>query len=100
MGRSRYAGMPALDGNHYGTWKDPVSKDMFSQDILNDIDTIEHVLCAGERLDGLASRYYGDDEYWWVIAIANRILDPFSLTVGRKLRIPRDAKTILDKVRR
>lgn len=100
MGRSRYAGSPIVDSNHYETWSDPTSNNVLGPEILDGVDTVDHVLGAGDRLDLLAYRYYGDEEYWWVIALSNRILDPFSLVVGTKLRIPVDAKTILDKVRR
>lgn len=100
MGRSRYAGLPVIDGDHYATWADPTSRNPLGPDILDGVDTVEHVLQAGERLDVVAWKYYGDSEYWWVVAIANRIMDPFSLTVGTRLRIPLDAKSILDKVQR
>ena len=100
MARSRYAGTPVVDGHHYETWLDPTTVDPLGPDILDGIDTVEHVINAGERLDTLAFKYFGDEEYWWVIALANRILDPFSITVGTRLRIPSDARTILDKVRR
>ncbi|HEU5118654.1 MAG TPA: hypothetical protein VFT74_18800 [Isosphaeraceae bacterium] len=99
MGRSRYAGTP-VDGNHYETWRDPTTADPLGPDILDGVDTIDHVLSVGERLDLLAFKYYGDPEYWWVIALANRIQDPFSLTVGQRLRVPVDARTILNKVKR
>lgn len=99
MGRSRYAGTP-VDGNHYETWADPTTADPLGPDILDGVDTIDHVLSVGERLDLLAFKYYGDPEYWWIIAMANRIQDPFSLTVGQRLRVPVDARTILNKVKR
>lgn len=100
MGRSRYASSQIIDSNHYGTWADPTASNPFGPDILDGVDTLEHVLVAGERLDILANVYYGDDELWWVIALANRIQDPFSLTVGMKLKVPANAKQILDKVSR
>lgn len=100
MGRSRYAGNPIIDGNHYGTWTDPMSGNPLGPDILDGVDTVEHILSAGERLDVLAHRYFGDEDYWWIIAIANRIQDPFSLVAGTRLRIPSDARAVLDKVRR
>lgn len=100
MGRSRYAGSDIIDGTHYGTWEDPSSRNPFGADILDGVDTIEHIVRGGERLDIIAHRYYGDEEYWWIIALANRIMDPFSLTVGSRLRIPSEAKSILDKMQR
>lgn len=100
MGRSRYAGTEIIDGTHYGTWDDPVSGDPYGPDILDGVETIEHIIQAGERLDIIAHRYYGDEDYWWVVAIANRIMDPFTLEVGRRLRIPSEARAILDKMQR
>lgn len=100
MGRSRYAGTPVVDSHHYETWTDPTSTNPLGPDILDGVDTLEHILSAGDRLDVMAHKYYGDSEYWWVIALANRIQDPFSLTVGQRLRVPIDARTILNKVRR
>ena len=100
MGRSRYAGSPIVDSNHYETWSDPISGNSMGPDILDGVDTVEHILVSGERLDLLAHKYYGDEDYWWVIALANRIQDPFSLSAGTRLRIPRDARAILDKVHR
>ncbi len=100
MGRSRYAGMRVIDGNHYATWEDPTSSNTMGPDILDGVETLDHVLVAGERLDIIAHRYYGDEDYWWVIALSNRIMDPFMLVVGTKLRIPSDVRSILNKIQR
>lgn len=32
---------------------------------------LEHLICAGDRLDLLARHYYGDDRLWWRIVDAN-----------------------------
>lgn len=40
------------------------------------------------RLDMIANSFYGTPKYWWVIAIANEIIDPFDIPIGTKLRIP------------
>jgi hypothetical protein len=100
MARSRYAGNRIVDSHHYSTWVDPTTRNPLGPDILDGVQTVEHRLSVGERLDTLAHRYYGDSELWWVIALANRIKDPFSLSVGAHLRIPLDARAILDKVQR
>lgn len=100
MGRSRYAGDEVIDGFHYGTWTDQTTTDPMGPDILDGVETVDHILAVGERLDGLAFKYYGDEDYWWVIALANRIMDPFSLEVGTRLRIPRSPKSIISKVLR
>lgn len=100
MGRSRYASNSIIGGTHYETWSDPTASNVMGPEILDGVDTLEHVVSVGERLDTLASKYYGDEELWWVIALSNRIMDPFSLTVGARLRIPADARQVLDKVGR
>lgn len=100
MGRSRYASTAVVDGTHYETWSDPTSANPLGPEILDGIDTLDHILVAGERYDTLAHRYYGDEDLWWVIALANRVQDPFALTVGTRLRIPADARQVLDKVGR
>lgn len=41
------------------------------------------------RLDIISMRYYKSPIMWWVIAIANNIIDPFSeIPIGTVLRIP------------
>jgi hypothetical protein len=53
---------------------------------------IEHVLIEVERLDHLATRFYGDVEKYWLILDGNPAeLDPFALLVpGRRIRIPQN----------
>lgn len=52
----------------------------------------------GERLDSLAWKYYGNTEYWWIIAAANPELrkDSFYLEPGSQVRIPYDYRTVLE----
>ena len=40
------------------------------------------------RLDMVANKVYGVARFWWVIALANYMLDPFDLPIGTQLRIP------------
>lgn len=40
------------------------------------------------RLDVIANMIYGYSPYWWIIAIANNIVDPFNVTIGTVLRCP------------
>lgn len=40
------------------------------------------------RLDMISNYYYNTPRFWWVIALANYILDPFDVPVGTVLRIP------------
>ena len=49
-----------------------------------------HDVSSGEegKLDIVAYHYYGTVELWWVIAMANDILNPLRLAAGTRLRIP------------
>lgn len=40
------------------------------------------------RLDLVSYRCYSTPKYWWVIALANYIIDPFDVPYGSTLRIP------------
>lgn len=51
---------------------------------------------AGDRLDILASKYYGDKTLWWIIATANNLNDAsLSITPGTQMRIPSNLSVIL-----
>lgn len=43
---------------------------------------------TGERLDEIASRYYGEPALWRLLAIFNEISDPMRVRSGINLRIP------------
>jgi len=48
----------------------------------------EHEVRQGERLDHIAHEAFGDAEQFWLIADANRAMDPDDLIrLGRRLRI-------------
>lgn len=40
------------------------------------------------RLDLVSYKFYGSSLYWWAIASASGIYDPFNVPVGTSLRIP------------
>lgn len=40
------------------------------------------------RLDMVANLFYNSPRYWWVVALANYIIDPFDVPKGTRLRIP------------
>lgn len=40
------------------------------------------------RLDIIANTFYNTPRYWWILAFANNIIDPFDVPVGTRLRIP------------
>lgn len=48
-----------------------------------------HRVLAGETLDRIAARYYGDSTRWRLVADANGIADPLAVRPGAMLSIPR-----------
>jgi hypothetical protein len=55
------------------------------------------ITTIGDRYDTLASQYYKNSSYWWIISIANNKLKQDSLTppVGAQIRIPQNISSIL-----
>lgn len=48
-----------------------------------------HQVLAGETLDRIAARYYGDATRWRLLADANGIADPLAVRPGALLSVPR-----------
>lgn len=56
---------------------------------LSDKDKYHMVMLEEEdRIDVLALNFYNNFKYWWVIAHANNMIDPFTVPAGTILRIP------------
>ena len=47
-----------------------------------------HTVVAGDRVDLLAARYFGQAELWWVLCDYNDIFFPLEIELGTVLRIP------------
>lgn len=57
--------------------------------VLESPNDIQHTVKDGETLQNIAFRYYGDSGKWYIIAEANKILNPFKeLEMGTLIRIP------------
>ncbi len=52
------------------------------------LKTTTHIWRYGDRLYKLADQYYGNPEYWWVIAWYNATPTEASLKTGQVIRIP------------
>jgi nucleoid-associated protein YgaU len=98
VAKSRYSDNKIIDGYYYGSWRNRLVEGSIEPDIFENITTIEHTVSVGERLDHLSARYFGDDQYYWVIAVVNSIIDPLDISPGRKLRIPTDVRQILERM--
>lgn len=102
MSKSRYSDTELLDNNHYSTFSLKTIANGYKElNLLEGVKTQDYLFKLGDRLDHLASRFFGDDQYWWVIALCNNIIYPFAsggLIPGRILKIPLDHKDIFNKL--
>lgn len=52
-------------------------------------DDLFHVVAPGDRVDGLAHRYYQRPDLWWIICDYNGIANPLlPLVPGTTVRLP------------
>jgi len=57
--------------------------------IVKQSDDLQYRVVATDRIDTLASKFYGDPVLWWVIAVANDMeLLPTDISEGQLIRIP------------
>jgi hypothetical protein len=84
--RSRYFLTPFIKDD-----KSIILYNLFSRlDYSDVIDIQYHIVEELEenRLDKIAVKYYNDSSYYWLIAMANNIIDPFIIVKGTTLKIP------------
>lgn len=102
--REHYSSIEYLDPVHYPnnsrytrlrTFQDPVTKryihETWNQTFLSESDQDQYftvTIAEENRLDIVANMYYYTPKYWWVIALANYIIDPFDVPMNTVLRIP------------
>lgn len=57
---------------------------------LTDSDIIYHIVRKNEvnRLDIIANNFYNSASLWWIIALVNMVIDPFTIPEGMVLTIP------------
>ena len=68
-----------------------IHETMFKYKIVESDEDIIYTITdkTKNRLDVIASMYYRNPQYWWIIAIANDIIDPLTeLKIGTTIRIP------------
>lgn len=54
---------------------------------------------SDDYLDALAKKYYGDESYWWIIAVANNISEgKLSINADKQLRIPGNLASIIQSL--
>ena len=61
----------------------PTPVEESQQDIFHEVLREEE-----NRLDIIANKYYNSPDLWWVIAMANNLIDPMYVKPGTIVRIP------------
>lgn len=64
------------------------------------IPSVAHIWSYGDRLYQLAGQYYGDPEYWWVIAWYNAVPTEAHIHVSNVISIPIDLSEALQALGR
>ena len=52
----------------------------------------------GQRFYKLATKYYGDPQYWWVIAFFNKAPTEQHVAIGQTIQVPLPLNTILSDI--
>lgn len=80
--RLRFASPGVIDGIEFWDLLD-------LPDLPEQADDLSYQVQGGDRIDRLATKFYGDPELWWVIAAANGLeILPTELNEGEFIRIP------------
>jgi len=105
MAKSRYFPVRLLRRSdqpepvHYATFDLPaVYHGVKEIDFLDGLITFEHVWIQGDRMDKLSNKYYGDDQYAWLIALVNNIGYQLGVQPGTVLRVPVDVVPVLERL--
>ena len=74
----------------------------YTNAIYPEIETTEDdvyvIAASNDRLDVLATQYYGDPTLWWIISSANRLPgNSLYLTNGTQVRIPANPSDIISQ---
>lgn len=96
MAISRYDNTPIIDSRFFATQHN-------YKNIIDAIDNlsikmIEYVTNSSDRLDTLATRFYDDGRYWWIIAIANDIGWSMQIPAGTLLQIPVNVDDVIERI--
>ena len=67
-------------------------------DEIKILTRVQHVWSVGDRYYKLASKFYGNPKYWWVIAHYNKKPTEADLTPGDIIYIPTPLEKILNYI--
>jgi len=83
--------------------KKPYYRALKYPEITPSINDLYVITTVGDRLDLLADQFYGNVDYWWIIATTNPDIvrrDSFNLKPGLEIRIPADFQSIIEEFER
>jgi len=58
------------------------------------LSSTSYTLKNDDRIDNLSYQFYNDTDYWWVLMMFNKLIDPFLLDV-ETIKIPQPSKLFL-----
>jgi len=77
-----------------------VFKTTYYPNIPESSDDVYIIVSENDYLDSIAKKYYGDESYWWIIALANNISDgKLSISTDKQIRIPGNLSKILNDLK-
>jgi phage tail protein X len=89
---SRYTNVPLIPlSEAEGNKIFPIQRSTRYPEIPKDVNDIYVITTDGDRLDLLAQQFYGNANYWWIIASGNPDIMPQNslfIPVGLEIRIP------------
>ena len=68
-----------------------ITYDLFTRISYEEDENITYhtvTILEQNRIDKISNLVYGTTKYWWLIALANNIIDPFIIIPGTTLKIP------------
>lgn len=107
MPKYRNNGKGIIDNDHYQNLKDErgikVLKIMRTKTFENlqgfEFEImLEHVWTKTDKLHHLSRRYYGTNDYWWIIGLVNDKPTDGHYKIGDLVRIPRKPGEILEAI--
>jgi nucleoid-associated protein YgaU len=66
---------------------------------IRSFSKVQHIWKAGDRFWKLSTRYYDNPQYWWVIALFNKLPTEAHVRNGEILTIPLPLERVLRTIR-
>lgn len=67
-----------------------------SEEELSNVSYVNETWGLGKRLYKLSHQYYGDSQYWWIIALFNGLATEAEINFGDVVKVPTPLDTTLN----